>query len=166
MATQESQRKQAPYPSAQILPPLNPFLGLLPRSLWNRVKDFFIYSVEWLPLAASAMTPATFEVDGSAGFQIISLARVVTATDNTTVLAFPPFLVRIEDSGSGRNLMNIACHIENMAGSAQLPGIWPFPKTLPPNTQVSITLQNLSATAYNVRMAFAGFKVFGMEQGK
>ena len=165
MASNPTNRVIQGLPAAQILPPMNPFLGLLPKALWNRVKDFFSYTVEWLPLAISESASKTFSTQGDADFMIQEGVRVVSTVDNLTETAFPPMLVKIEDSGSGRNMMDKAVHLENLFGTAQQPMVWPFPKRIRPNSTVTVTLQNLSAaSAFNARLTFLGFKVFGMTE--
>ena len=165
MAEKTTRNVQGAYPVAQILPPLNPFLGLLPKALWKRVKDFFTFTVEWLPLAISESASKTFSTQGDSDFLILMGTRVVSTVDNLTATAFPPMLVKIEDSGSGRNMMDKAVHLENLFGTAQQPSVWPFPKLIRANSTVTVTLQNLSAaSAFNARLSFLGFKVFGMTE--
>lgn len=160
-----TRKVQGAYPVAQILPPLNPFLGLIPKALWKRVKDFFAFTVEWLPLAISESASKTFSTQGDSDFLILSGVRVVSTVNNLTETTFPPMLVKIEDSGSGRNMMDKAVHIENLFGSAKQPMVWPYPKLIRANSTVTVTLQNLSAaSAFNARLSFLGFKVFGMTE--
>jgi hypothetical protein len=52
-------------------------------------------------------------------------------------------------------------HIDNWFGTAAQPAYWDSPKILSPNETLTVILQNLSATARHVRLAFRGFKVFG-----
>ena len=157
----QAQRVQA-VPTAQILPSLNPFLGLLPKDLWNRVKDFFIYSVEFLPLAASETLTTDIAIQADSDFLIMAGVRTVTDTANTTLQTFVPQTVLITDSGSGRQLMDRAVHIENLFGTAQLPAIWPYPKLIRASSTLSTRLTNLDgANARNVRLSYLGFKIFG-----
>lgn len=151
-------------PSDQMLPPLNPFLGLLPAHMWGKMKDYFAYVVNFLPATKATTTTQSFQVNNDSDF--LCVARVYTAfqTDNTTVLAAGSgvFLVTITDSGSGRQDTNAAVHIDNAFGTAQRPFILPFPKVWSAGATISIAVQNLSgATDYNVRLTFHGFKVFG-----
>lgn len=146
------------FPQNQVGPA--PFLGWLPRKLWRRAKDFFVYSAEFIPLALSAT--ATFEtaIQADSDFLCVAVSRLVTAVDNTTFIANVPQLVTIFDAGSGRNLMDRAIHIDNIMGTGQLPSYWPMPKIFRANSTITTTVQNLEATARNVRIAYLGFKVF------
>lgn len=146
------------FPQNQVGPA--PFLGWLPRKLWRRAKDFFVYSAEFLPLVAS--TTGTFEtaIQADSDFLCVMVTRVVTSADNATFLANVPELVQIFDAGSGRNLMDRAIHIDGLMGTAQLPSYWPMPKIFRANSTITTTVQNLEATDRNVRIAYLGFKVF------
>lgn len=148
--------------SPAITPALNPFFGLLPPKLWKAPKDFFMYSANFLPLAAGATQTTDIAIESDSDFLIV--AGVRTITDGATDLVFQaagPFTVVVFDNGSGRNLQNQAQHIENMFGTAELPAYWPFPKFVPRASTLSTTLQNLDATnAFNIRIAYFGFKIF------
>jgi hypothetical protein len=75
-----------------------------------------------------------------------------------------PFLVNITDSGSGRQFSNVDTHIDNWFGSAEWPFVWSVPQVFDPNSNVTMRIQNLVATNFNVRCAFVGYKVFGNVQ--
>src|SRR5574341_428789 len=154
-------RRVKATPGGAVSPWGNPLLWLVPRELLARIKDFFIYSAEFLPLAAGATTAVTTQIQGDSDFLVVQGVRTCFAVDNTTVVANPPAMVRISDTGSGRDFMDRAVHIENLFGTAQLPAVWPFPKLLPANSTLSTQLQNLDgATARNYRLSYVGFKIF------
>lgn len=148
----------AAFPQNQVGPA--PFLGWLPRKLWRRAKDFFVYSAEFLPLPASET--ATFEtaIQADSDFLAVAVTRVVTDVANLVFSVDVPELVTIFDAGSGRNLMDRAIHIDNLMGTARLPSYWPMPKIFRANSTITTTVQNLEAVARNVRIAYLGFKVF------
>lgn len=151
----------ANYPSGRALPLLlNPFWANLPPAVISLPKDFFVYGVEFLPLGASATANQQFDVQSDSAFLILAGVGVVTDTANTVFSANVPQLVTIRDEGSGRNVFNIAQHFGNVFGTAQLPAYWTYPKILKPKTTVDVELQNLEATARNVRIGFWGFKLF------
>ncbi len=144
----------------RISPGISPFLGWLPRALWRRAKDFFVYTAEFLPLSASATQTFEIAIQADSDFVIVAGVRVVTTTDNLTVQTFVPELVRILDTGSGRELTDRAVHIENWFGTAQLPAYWPYPKVIRASSTLQTTLQNLEANDRNARLSYLGFKVF------
>ncbi len=158
--------------SGQIKVPINPFLGLLPKSLWNRQKDFFVYGSEFLPIAASQTASQEITIQADSDFIVMSGVAVVTdvsdATVGSTVNAFdkfnPPFLATITDTGSGRAFMDSGVPFRNLYGPGELPAIWPFPKMIRASSVLSTRLENLTATAFNVRLSYFGIKVFGYKE--
>jgi hypothetical protein len=131
-----------------------------PDAAKSQAIDFFIYGSDFLPLPLSASLTQNINIDGSSAFVIVSTQLVETDTGDTTFLAQRPILCTVLDTGSGRVLSNIPIHVDNWFGTAQRPYVWPVPKIMAPNATMSVTLQNLEATARNVRVAFSGFKIF------
>ena len=146
----------------RLLPLLNPFWGMLPRRLWAKTKDFFIYGTQFVPLAASAVA-ANQEIQIQSDSHFVIMAAVGTVTDvaNTAAVGPPvPQTVRLFDTGSGRELQNHDVHFDNMFGDAQLPAYWTYPKLIKAASTFRVELTNLEATARNVRLDFWGFKIF------
>lgn len=136
----------------------------LPPRLRQRARDFFVYTLDFLPLALSATATQEVQIQSDSDFVIGAAVAVVTDTANTTRLGFVPQLVQLFSSGTGRNLFSNPTHFENVFGTAQEPAIWPIPKVLPAASTFNAQLQNLEATARNVRLAFLGFKIFFMKE--
>lgn len=126
----------------------------------NLAIDFFTYGTDFTPLALSATTTRSIQINSDSAFMILSATLVETATDDTTFLANRPLLVTLTTGGAGLSLSNTPIHADNWFGTAQEPKYWDVPKVLLPNTTFNVTLQNLEATARNVRVAFHGFKLF------
>jgi hypothetical protein len=140
--------------------------------------SFFTFNIEYLPATLSAFTSGSFLVQNDSAFVLCKTSYIaVLATDNltpVTAVTVPapattllvshenaPFLVNITDSGSGRQFSNIDTHIDNWFGSGEWPFIWSVPQVFDPNSNVTMRVQNLVATSFNVRCAFVGYKVFG-----
>ena len=156
-----TQRTGRPMTMAYAIPPVNPFLGLLPVELWQRQKDYFSYTAEFLPLSAGATQQTDVNIQSDADFLIMVGTRQVTNTANTTFFATAPFLIQLLDAGSGRLLMDKFVHIENIVPQATQPFYMPFPKLIYAGAVLSSRLQNLdSVNAYNVRITYHGFKIF------
>jgi hypothetical protein len=167
MANQIQAKTKGAFPAAQILPPVNPFLGLIPKKYWKRLKDFFVYATDFTPLVKGATTPQTIQIQNDSDFLIMAGLLTEFQTDNTTIVTNPPIMATITDSGSGRQLMNTAIHVSNLFGTAQLPAIWPFPKLIPAGAALVTTLTNLDGTNdRNVRIAYWGFKVFAFVESQ
>lgn len=154
---------RAERPAGQITRIPNPFLGLIPRELWSRLKDFFAYTFSFNPLTASAEQTQNISIQNDSDFLIIFGTCTVTDTLNTTRLTFVPQLVQLRDSGSGRELFDQSTHFHNVYGTAEEPAYWSFPKLLRAGSTFSVRHTNQEATDRNVRGAFHGFKVFPMD---
>jgi len=166
MAQQQTIKQVGAYPIAHVLPPVNPFLGLIPKKYWKRIKDFFIYATDFVPLANSQTLTQPIQIQNDSDFLIMAGVYVETSTDNVTTFINPsPLMVTITDSGSGRQLMNTPIHINNLFGTAQLPAIWPFPKVIPAGASLNTQLVNLdTVNSRNVRIAYWGFKIFALQE--
>jgi hypothetical protein len=156
-------RQRAGLPSAQMAPP-SPWMQILPRELWRKRKDGFVFHLDFTPLAASGTSTLPVNISADADFVIIYGTRIVTDVANTAFVANVPELVSITDTGAGRGLSSSAIHVDEWFGTAQLPAYWAYPKFLRANSSLSVTLQNLEAVARNVRLSFHGFKVFNFDE--
>lgn len=154
---------RAMRPAGQITRVPSPFLGLIPRELWSRLKDFFVYTANFIPLAASSTQTVNISIQNDSDFLIIYGVGTVTTTDESARLTYIPQLVQLRDSGSGRELFDQATHYHNIYGTAEEPAYWSFPKLLRAGSTFSVTHQNLEAVDRRVRVAFCGFKVFPMD---
>ncbi len=143
--------------------------------------SFFTFNIEYLPATLSAFTSGSFIVQNDSAFVLTKTSYIATlTTDNLTPITAvtvpapattvvvnqltAPFLVNITDSGSGRQFSNIDTHIDNWFGSAQRPFFWAVPQVFDPNSNVTMRVQNLFTTSFNVRCSFIGYKVFGNVQ--
>ena len=122
--------------------------------------DYFVYGTDFEPLAISATASRSIQINADSAFMILSAVMVETATDNTTFMANRPLLVSLSTGGAGLSLSNTPIHANNWFGTAQEPKYWDVPKVLLPNSTLQVTIQNLEATARNIRVAFHGFKLF------
>lgn len=142
---------------------INPlFFGVLPRDLWDKSKDFFTYSTDFLPIAAATAVTNNIAIQADSYFLIV--AGVRTITDGATGLVFAangPMTIAVNDQSSGRDFQNQAMGIDNLLGTAQLPAFWPFPKLIQPSSTLAVSLTNFDpALGFNVRISFLGFKIF------
>jgi hypothetical protein len=138
--------------------------GLLPRSVRGKAKRSFTYGVDFLPLPATSTLQLPITVQNDSDFYIIDAVAVVTDVLNTTRLTFVPQLVQLFDSSSGRTLFNTPAHFHSVFGTVELPGWFSMPTLLVRSSTLTVQLQNLEATARNVRVDFRGFKVFDADE--
>lgn len=124
-------------------------------------KDFFVYSAEFLPLAANATQQVRIPIQADSAFLIHEIAGDCRdAISDEVVIAAPPVRLEIRDEGTGRILMDRPQQWDNMIGTAERPFFLPLPKEIKPNSTLVISLINDSANAYKIRLAFIGFKSF------
>lgn len=146
----------------EALRQLNPLYNMLPRGTWSFPRDFFSYGNEVVPLAVLTTTTTTIQIQADSDFLIV--AGVLDTRDGATGLVSvptPPLLVRITDSGSGRELQSNVQPIGNLFGTGQLPAYWPFPKFIKRSSTLSTAIENLDgALAFNVRYSYLGVKIF------
>lgn len=162
MNEQKQIQQQRGLPSGAQFQQSNPFFGLLPREFRGRLKDTFTYNTQFNTIAGSTTATQSVSIQNDADFVWTQGSVVMTDSAGTTFtnVLNVPMLVKISDSASGRQLSDSQVHVSNMFGTAQNPFILSFPKIFRAGGQLSVELQNLSATAYRVFFALHGFKVF------
>lgn len=151
----------------------DPVRMFLPSRYWNRARDWFTYTCDYsaatVVLAASAVgQEAGFVVQNDSDFLALSITAVA-ATNATPPVeqAHQQFTIQIRDTGSGANWLDRATHIQNVAGRLAMgsagsvtPGTLEQPRFVPAASQVTVQLTNLTATAFQVWIAFRGVKVY------
>lgn len=132
-----------------------------PEGAEGLTVDYYVYATDFTPLGASATVANSITISGEAAFVVLAATMVETDTANTTFLPNMPLLVDLSDTGSGRHFSNTPVAASNWFGTAEEPKYWDVPRVIPPNSTFSVGVQNLEATARNVRVAFHGFRVYG-----
>lgn len=157
----------APPAPPSAFPQFSPYAWLLPPALWHREKRQYIYSVEFVTpnqLTASGTRTRTVGVDRDSYFAAVDVYAVVTNTDNTTFIDTPAIMVQMTDAGRSIGLQDKAVHFLNLfnRGSSGDGRGWniELPRLFDPGSTISVTLENLEATARHVRLSFRGFRVY------
>jgi hypothetical protein len=157
---------QGAVPQPQPILAPNWFLGLIPRELWDKKKTFFIYEADFIPLALSATATINTQIQNDSHFVCIGGCALVTDVTNATVINSPSNanaagkLVLVTDVAAGYPLSQVPVPIENLFGSGQLPAIWALPKIFRKGTTIATQVQNLIATAHNVRISYWGIRIY------
>lgn len=129
--------------------------------------DFFTFVINFLPLAASNTDTQNFITQADSGFAVVKTSFDIASNVSVYVAnisdtpRYAPQVITLSDSGSGRDLSNSAVSIGTLFGPNTDPFIWPCPKILDPNSTFTARIQNLVATAFNIRLSFHGYKIFG-----
>lgn len=141
--------------------------NLIPGWVVDAQKDFYTFPITFV-LAATAGITATqpFTIDNNCAFFLTTLTgRVYETATPATLVADPALLVTITDTSSGRNFQSATWPWSSLIGTGALPGMLPYPKLLPPNSSVAVTVTNQVATAYTARLVCSGFKIFDWPTG-
>lgn len=130
-----------------------------------RYRDFFVYQVDFLALAAGATATGTFTVQADSDFiweKATYLADIAAAAVTHDVQIVPLVTILITDTGSGRQLMNSAVPIPNLFGAGELPFIVPRPRQFRSQSTVSVQVTSYVAagTTYNLHLSLIGEKGF------
>lgn len=153
-----------PQPQPVLAP--NWFLGLVPREFWNVKKTFFIYEADFTPLGPGATATVNTQIQNDSHFLVVAACGLVTDVTNATVINSPSNanaagkLAQVVDVAAGFPLSNVPVPFENFFGSAALPAIWAIPKLFRKGTTIATQLQNLIATAHNVRISYWGIRIY------
>ena len=162
----------------------DPVRMYLPSSYWNKARDWFIYPMDFNTLNASGNTVGTFNVQNDSDFLCLSLyAAAATLTGGLVELTYWPFLISINDSSSGANWFGTDnlnqgvasfTHLQNVAGrlswgtsaAGGVSGVLEHPRFIPRAATVTVTINNLSANANRLWLAFRGLKLYdALRQG-
>lgn len=127
-------------------------------------QDFFVYELDFLALASGASATNSFTIQQEADFlltKITMFADIGADSQSASTRVIPLTTIMIQDTGSGRNLMNAAVPIPNIFGEGGLPFILPRQRRFIASSVVSVTLTNFDAVeTYNIRLSFIGEKAF------
>ena len=129
------------------------------------VQEYFNYSVEFLALVHATTVTNNITIQADADFIIAKTmmdARTAAASTNQPT---PYGTVLLIDTGSGRQLMDIPCALTVYFGNAQNPYILPQAKRIAAASTLQVQVTNKeSATDYDLRLTFSGFKQYFYEQ--
>ena len=121
-------------------------------------RDFFTYEIDFTsPIAAGLNAVNSFTIQADSDF-LWTKATFVQVNAAGSPLAS----ILIQDTGSGRNLMNQAVPVTNIFGTGQFPFILPRQRIFVARAVVNITITNLDGVnAINsLRLSFIGEKGF------
>jgi hypothetical protein len=151
-----------------IVPPL--YMNNLTPELRAGPKRFFVYRMDFLPVAAAGGTlTATFTVNSDSAFMVTSLAAEIHDPAAPGTPSGPEGLtIEITDAGSGRQLQNGPLGFGTIVGvgtavqsGGSLPAYMPWPQRIRASSQVTASIvNNKLAQAVNIRLSFVGFKIF------
>ena len=136
-----------------------------PEDVQNVRRDFYIYEAEALALAAGASANDIVAIEADSDFIMQKLtyqADIAAASYTDSTRPIPLVTIQLIDSGSGRQLMQNPIPVSSFMGNGELPFILPNPRKFLRNSTIQVAFTNFdAATAYNIRLAFIGYKIYG-----
>lgn len=162
MNTQAGQ--YGPMSVSDLRPPINPFIGLIPSDAWNKLKQYMAFSWNFTganALAASSNGNLSINVDNTSDMVFMLPSALVTSTDDATAYAYWPILGQFALTAGSKVFSDAPIPLGNLAPPASTPKYFPYPMYVPANSTLTLTLTNLVATNFNVRVMCEGFRVFG-----
>jgi hypothetical protein len=132
----------------------------------KRRQEFFTYSTgrPAAAIAAGGTQTPFINIQSDADFVIEKLsyaADIAGAVANIGNTPVPNVNVLLTSTGSGSNLMNVAVPLSSLFGDGRLPFILPYPRVLPANSQLQITLTSFEAASTPfITLNFIGRKMY------
>jgi hypothetical protein len=127
-------------------------------------RDFYSYT-QRVALAGVAGTTASmvFQIEADSYFYLNAISyqadtALANLTDATNIV--PLVTIVIFDSGSGRQLMANPVPLNCISGYNGSPFRLAKPRRFASTAQITATLVNYSAVAYNISLCLSGFKVY------
>lgn len=133
--------------------------SLIPPGMRNRERNFYAMPFRWpVGIGAGAAVPAAIQVDNGLDFIAVALTGTVVAAGAVVPLPYGSVEFR---TSSGRLLQSEPSIWGDVVGTAQRPGIFPYPAIVLAGTRVTAIVTNLSAGAWgDVSLNFLGFNIF------
>lgn len=127
-------------------------------------RDFYSYTQRAVLAGVVGNTAVlTYQIEADSYFYMNAISyqadtALANVTDSTNII--PLATLVIFDSGSGRQLMANPVPFNCIAGYNGAPFRLPKPRRFTSTAQITVTIVNYSAIAYNISLTFSGFKVY------
>ena len=136
-----------------------------PENVGSKRRDFYIYEAESLALAAGTSSNDVINIEADSDFILKKMtyeADILAAAYTFTTNPIPLISIQLIDTGSGRQLMQNPIPVNSFMGDGKLPFYLDNPRRFERNSTIQIAFTNFDAAqAYNIRLAFIGYKIYG-----
>jgi len=128
------------------------------------IRDVYTYTTGRVAVAAGVSVTTNIAIQADADFEIHKLTMFAdiagaAQTDSTRVLPNASILIR--DTGSGRQLMNVAVALASLFGTGEEPFIMTVPKIIKARSNLEVTITSFeAANTNNISVNFIGAKIF------
>lgn len=127
-------------------------------------KQFYIYELQTLALAAAGTATDTINIDTSSEFHWVMAnyeADIAAAAFTDSTRPIPNVTIQLTDTGSSRQFFQAAIPIPSIFGTGEQPFYLPIEQVFRPNSTIVCDFTNFdAAVAYNIRLALIGWKDF------
>lgn len=128
-------------------------------------RDFFVYPAAFGSIAAGANATVNIAVSADSDFYLTAFtyfSNLAGAAQTVATQVVPQLSVQIIDTGSGRQLFNVATPIYSFAGLGREPFRLIHPRLFKRSTTIQVTATNTSAaeTYTTTFLNFIGFKLY------
>lgn len=128
------------------------------------LKDFFVYGTGLFSIAPAAQVTQNIAIQADSDFEILKFtfsADIAGAAITNDTYPIPNVSLLLTDSGSGRQLSNVAIPLEAFAGIGKEPFLLTMPKLLSARANLALTFTSFEA-ANTLHMSFnlIGNKIF------
>lgn len=126
-----------------------------------RNRDFFVYSVLYATIVSGQSQSASINFEQDSDFSLDKTAYFVGVNNEAATRELAQATVTLQDTGSGRYLMNGPVALTAIFGTGQLPFILPEPKIFVARSTLLIAVANYGGTdLVNLYLTFIGTKLF------
>jgi hypothetical protein len=130
----------------------------------RNIRDFQIYSVSFLALAAAAVSTQVLTFDAASdfdwfygSFSAVNSASSTALTESTR--AYPPINVLMTPGDTSSQFMNQAVPITHFFGNGEMPFVLPAPRTIPARSTMTFQVTNNdTAISFNLYLSLIGVK--------
>lgn len=130
----------------------------------KQVKDFFVYSTGRVAVANGATVTSNINLQADADFEVLKLtfsADIAGAAITNNSYPIPNATVLITDTGSGRQVSNVAIPLEALLGIGKEPFILSAPRLFTARSTIAVTIVSFeAAVSYNLSINLIGNKIF------
>lgn len=133
-----------------------------------RAAEFFVYSPSPLVAALTDAAPTaqlSVQMQTDADFELLEILQVTDiagALQTASTRVLPLATIQIQQSGTGVDIMPQPVPLAALSGDGSLPFILPESRIWGASSQMLVSLVRyaVAGTNYNIRLAFAGRKLF------
>ena len=131
-------------------------------------RDFYVYQEDFsaADLVAGATLNGSIEIQADSDFiwqkaaYFASDADTGAAAQTDASRNLSLQTVQLIDTGSGRNLLELAAPVPSMFGTGDLPFVLPIPRLFFARSTIQVQVSNFGAAAQNLRLSFIGYKAY------